>query len=211
MDKLNRFWRRIRPSDATRIVAWATAIQTVCVVGTLIYAARTLDDSNRIAWRTFLDTRATALDRLIIDREALRCVYRYGLKRIDTDCPDKVYDRANLSQAVEYVSQQIGILYEARQYSDTEDREYYDDWYRDYADQLSADPTGIVSFVLWDQYDCTSADKCDMARDLKICIAGANNIVDQKEGRDYNRCFKNLEAKRKRFLEAVGERDEAGQ
>jgi len=195
-------WRRIGPTDASRVTAWATAIQAIGVVVALWYAAQTLRDSNRVAWRTFLDTRSVELGRMLIERESLRCAYHYGLPQIDNLCPDKV--KANLSEVIEYVAQTIGVLDEAQAYSEAEDKDYYADWYQDDADDLSADPTGIVSFVLWEEFGCTSVDQCDIAKRLKICIAGEDGVVPDEDTRNDRTCFDSLSKKYKKFLATVG-------
>ncbi len=43
---------------------------------------QTLDESDRIAWRTFLDNKSTELGRDVLNHEALHCVYRYKLPQV---------------------------------------------------------------------------------------------------------------------------------
>ncbi len=183
---------------AERVTAFATVVQAVILAIALYYTKVTLDEGNRISWRTFLDNRSADMNRKLIDIEALRCVYRYKIASVDSDCLDKVYDKKNVSQVIEYVSQILDNLGEVKEYSDEDDPDYYDTWYKGLTVALSEDPTGVVSFVLWDG-GCTSDKDCDVARNLGICIADNNFHIDEEH------CFDNLVARRKQFLTHMGE------
>jgi hypothetical protein len=184
--------------NSAAVTAVATLVQAIGVIAALYYAAATIAEGNRIAWRTFIDTREAELGKSVIDRDVLRCGYHYGLRLIDDDCAKKLYDGVTLGALIEYVIQEISNLEEAKIYSDSEDPGYYDSWYAEDAHDLSGDPTGIVSFVLWEDFGCTSKEHCEIATQLDICIK------DEQFTEDKQHCFDNLAAKRKRFMERVG-------
>jgi hypothetical protein len=175
----------------------------------LYYAAKTLDEGNRIAWRTYLDNKSAEIGRELFKHDALHCVYRYRLARIDSDCPSTVYDKKNLAAVVEYVSQYIWHLNEVKEYSDEEDKDYYGDWYAPAARDLSDDPSGVVSFVLWEYEGCDHEEKsrlasttdqnCNFARRLGICI------TNEQFKQEPQHCFDNLAARRNKFLQNIGE------
>lgn len=192
MAKWDKFDRVMNTVSLLGFIAEAIAV----VIG-LYYTYATLQEGNRLAWQNYLDTREAEAERYILDVEALRCVYRYQLASVDKDCPAKVY--ANLSQAAEYVSQQIELLIEAKEYSVTDSPGFYKKWYAGVAKELAEDPSGIVSFVLWGYYNCKSADNCKVASDLGICIADENFVVDK------SRCFANLIAKRNKLFKHISE------
>jgi hypothetical protein len=172
-------------------------VESLTVIIGLYYTVATLREGNRIAWQSYIDGREAENARNILDHEALRCVYRYRLHSIDGECPDKVY--ANLSQAAEYVSQQIEVLTEAKEYDVAELPGFYAKWYGGVARDLAEDPSGIVSFVLWNYYNCKSETNCKIAADLGICIADENFVIDK------SRCFTNLIGKRDKLFRAVNE------
>jgi hypothetical protein len=143
----------------------------------------------------------------VIDKEVLRCATSYHVPEADARCPAIVYDPKNISQVLEYVNQELSILDEAVDYASEEDAVYYTDWYKQNADALAEDPTGAVSFVLWESFSCRTeqdcygckGDDCGEAKRLGICIAGFDGYVDKKH------CFDSLAAKRKKFLAEVAE------
>jgi hypothetical protein len=179
-----------------------SVLQGIILAVGLYLTKVSLDEGNRIAWRTFLDTRASEMGRKLLDNEAMRCVYRYKIAEVDSDCPAKVYDRKNLSQVLTFVSIDISSLLEVKNYDELEDHGYYKTWYEDDASDYSDDPTGIVSFVLYDYYKYNTREQAEkLSRDLLICIRNENFQTDM------SRCWENLEARRKKFLRAVGQLD----
>lgn len=167
---------------------------------TLYYNAITLREGNRIAWRTFLDSKANDLSREELDHDILHCVYHYDIKEIDSDCHTRAYDSHNLPIIMDYTQDWLEHLKEVREYSDEEDISYYDTWYRSTADSFSDDPTGVVSFVLWDYLGCNkenNSGNCDYADRLKICIK--SDAFEQ----DFQKCFENLKFKRAKFLDRL--------
>ena len=172
-------------------------LEALAVIIGLYYTLVTLREGNRIAWQSYMDSREAENARYILDHEALRCIYRYQLHSIDDECPGKIY--ANLSQAAEYVSQQVELLTEVKEYDAAELPGFYAKWYGGVAKDLAEDPSGIVSFVLWRYYNCKSETNCKVAADLGICIADENFVIDK------SRCFANLIAKRNKLLRAIDE------
>jgi hypothetical protein len=67
-----------------------------------------------------------------------------------------MYDKKNLPVVPEYVLQELWHLNEIKEYSDKEDKDYYNDWYADAARDFSNDPTGVVSFVLRNTWVATT-------------------------------------------------------
>jgi hypothetical protein len=218
---VRRFWVWLGTNNnSQRVTLLVTVFQTVIlIVGltfagitlringqTLAYNAKTLDESNRIAWRTFLNNKSSDLGREVLNHDALHCVYRYKLPRVDNDCSGTVYDNKNLPQVLEYVLQEIWHLNEIKEYSDQEDKNYYNQWYSAAARDFSDDPSGVVSFVLWEHLGCdheepsdpASAEKnCNLARRLGICVA------DEQYRQEPQHCFDNLAARRSKFLRGV--------
>jgi hypothetical protein len=188
-----KLWRRLR-RNAAPLTALFAIIQTVIVGGSLIYAARTISESNRIAWRTFLDTRASEIGRKLLEYEAMRCIYPYSLKSIDVECLAKVYDKKNITQLITFTEIQIDALREVKKYDQEFDPGYFKEWYGREVSELSKDPSGIISYVLYNIYSCESNEKCADKINEKtgICI-----------GNDDGRCLENLLKSRSRFIETV--------
>jgi len=197
---------------ADRIIAFATLAQSVILlIGlySLVYAKKTLDEGNRIAWRAYLDNKSAEMGRVLLKNNFLHCVYRYNLARIDNDCPTAVYDKTNLPKVIEYVAQYVEHLKEVKKYSDEEDQGYYAEWYAKTGRDLSDDPSGVVSFVLWEYQGCGDAQaskgpsvqerNCDVAKQLEICITNRSFEVEPLQ------CLRNLKARRDEFLQKVAE------
>jgi hypothetical protein len=218
-----QFWTSLGTnSNAQRLAALVAVFQAVVVLIGLIFAgftlhynAKTLDESNRIAWRTFLDNKSSDLGREILNHDVLHCVYKYKLPTVDDDCQSIIYDKRNLPLVLEYVLQELWHLDEIKEYSDKEDKDYYNDWYAAAARDFSDDPTGVVSFVFWTYLGCDHQEappafndqeqNCNFARRLGICM------TNDQYSREPQHCFDNLAAKRAKFLKEVENHRRVGQ
>ncbi len=120
MGAFRRSWTWLGANNnAQRLAALVAVFQAVVVMIGLIFAgvtlhynAKALNESNRIAWRTFLDNKSSDLGREILNHDALHCVYRYKLAAVDDDCQTIMYDKKNLPVALEYVLQELWHLNE---------------------------------------------------------------------------------------------------
>jgi hypothetical protein len=199
-------------SNANVLMALFTLIQTA-VLGfglyyasvTLGYAAMTLAEGNRISWRTYLDTHSSEMVKNLLEQDAMRCIYQYDIAIVDNECPAKVYDKKNLTQVIVYAGMAITTFKEAKLYARMHQHRYFEEWYARDADNFSKDPTGVISFVLYDMYQCGFKEHCadKIKYDTSICIADENFRIDE---RNEQHCLKNLLAHRKKFLESVGDR-----
>jgi hypothetical protein len=199
---LKQIWDRLdKNSDALQTILLTITIVFAGIA--LFYNAITIREGNRIAWRTFLDTRSTDLNKEELDHDMLHCVYYYNIEKIDSDCLDRAYTKQNLPIILDYTHDFLEHLREVREYSNQEDKDYYTTWYGKTADNLSDDPTGVVSFVLWNDFDCTketTSHNCDYANVIGICIK-SDAFVQDKE-----KCFENLKSRREKFLSGVGKK-----
>lgn len=111
------------------------------------------------------------------------------------------YVTKNLPIMIEYVNQWLLHLDEIKTYSeDWNDIDYYNKWYAKVGTDLSDDPTGVVSFVLWKYFDCDKEEKskkrsanCRTAERLGICITNDKFELDPLN------CMNNLEKKQRKF------------
>ena len=90
-----------------------------------------------------------------------------------------------------------------------QDGNYYTEWYAKAGRDLSDDPSGVASFVLWEYQGCGDAQaskgpsvqdrNCDVAQKLEICITNRSFEVEPLQ------CLRNLKARRDEFLQRVAE------
>jgi hypothetical protein len=193
-------WLNANSGGLTALLLLATVIVAGYALAVSIDALR---EGNRIAWRTYLDTKSSNFGKQIIDKDPLHCVFRYNLPIVDQACSSMVYDKRYLPRILEYVTQQLSHLSEIKEYSDKEDPGYYQKWSADDARDLSNDPTGVVSFVLSEYFGCKES-KCEFADKLGICIT--NDDYEQ----DLKKCYTNLLARRDKFLRALEPRTPSG-
>jgi hypothetical protein len=184
--------QKVRSSSLEKWSLWASIVECAAVVIGLsaTFIAITLNSasinqSNQLQWRTYLDETSFNLDTQERNSEAIRCIYNWRLENIanlDDQCEKKIFGSfGELTMTLDYVETLLGFLNEVRSYSDQYDEYYYEYWYGGWANDLSEDPYGVVSFVLTNYANCNKAE----------CLNRISLSIDDIEG------------KSRRFLELV--------